>query len=461
MQRLLVVALLACTTVVSAQPLTPSEVLASTDRHHPRVRAAFLREEVAEAELMAARGGFDPYLSAYGALRTGGYYELRRLDVELRQPTPFWGTEVYAGYRIGRGVDEDENYPDYYDDQTLSEGELRAGVLIPLWQNGPLDSRRAARMRAGIGVERAEASREATELDLRQKAAEAYWKWVAAGRKLRVAEMLLELATRRLTQTRARAAAGSIAEIDALEAERSALSRQASVVSARRNVEAAALVLGLFLRDSGGDPRPPDTSRLPDELVVPDTIGDAQTVFPAVLACHPRLRAARASLRSTDVERDLARAQRGPRIDLGFEVSRDFGQGSSTLPGTVFESKLRFAMPLMLRSARGRLEATEQRFLAETEELRLLEDGMRADLGDAASQWNAAKERYDLAVRLLGIVRRLAEAEARRFDVGATDLLVVNLREQSLAEAEASVVDAAAELWMARARWDALTACTR
>ncbi|MCB9612057.1 MAG: TolC family protein [Sandaracinus sp.] len=461
MQRLLVVALLACTTVVSAQPLTPSEVLASTDRHHPRVRAAFLREEVAEAELMAARGGFDPYLSAYGALRTGGYYELRRLDVELRQPTPFWGTEVYAGYRIGRGVDEDENYPDYYDDQTLSEGELRAGVLIPLWQNGPLDARRAARARADIGVERAEASREATELDLRQKAAEAYWKWVAAGRKLRVAEMLLELATRRLTQTRARAAAGSIAEIDALEAERSALSREASVVSARRNVEAAALVLGLFLRDSGGDPRPPDTSRLPEELVVPDGIGDAQTVFPAVLACHPRLRAARASLRSTDVERALARAQRGPRIDLGFEVSRDFGQGSSTLPGTVFESKLRFAMPLMLRSARGRLEATEQRFLAETEELRLLEDGMRADLGDAASQWNAARERYELAVRLLDVVRRLAQAEARRFEVGATDLLVVNLREQSLAEAEASVVDAAAELWMARARWDALTACTR
>ena len=421
-----------------------------------------MREEVAEAELMAARGGFDPYLSAYGALRTGGYYELRRVDVELRQPTPLWGAEVYAGYRYGRG-DEPDRYPSYYDDQTLAGGELRAGVVVPLWRDGPFDARRAARARAELRIEQAQGTREATELDLRQKAAEAYWKWVAAGRKLRVAEELLELATRRLEQTRARAAAGAIPEVDALEAERAVLARQSSVIAARRGLEATALVLGLFVRDSSGDPRPPEASRLPSELPVPESIGAADVMFPAVLACHPRLRAARASLRATDVDRDLARAQRGPRIDLGLEISRDLGQSdvSSLAGGTEFESKVRFAMPLLLRGERGRLEATEQRYLAESEELRLMEDGIRAELGDAASQWNAARERFEIAVRLVDVMRRLATAEERRFQVGATDLLVVNLREQSLAEAELSLVDAAAELWMARARWDALTACAR
>ncbi|MCU0672528.1 MAG: TolC family protein [Myxococcota bacterium] len=451
-------------TVLRAQrALTPAEVIASTERHHPRVQAAMLREEVAEAELMAARGGFDPYLSAYGALRTGGYYELRRLDVELRQPTPLWGAEVYAGYRYGRGVDDDANYPSYYDDETLRGGEIRAGLLVPLWRDGPFDARRAARARAELRIEQTQGTREAIELDLKQKAAEAYWKWVAAGRKLRVAEELLELATRRLEQTRARAAAGAIAEVDALEAERAVLSRQSSVIAARRGLEATALVLGLFVRDSGGDPRPPSEDRLPDGLPVPDSIGAADVMFPAVLACHPRLRAARASLRATDVDRDLARAQRGPRIDLGLEISRDLGQsdGDSTLPGTVFESKVRFAMPILLRGERGRLEATEQRFLAESEDLRLMEDDLRTELGDAVSQWNAARERYELAVRLVDVMRRLAVAEERRFQAGATDLLVVNLREQSLSEAELSLVDAAAELWMARARWDALTACAQ
>jgi outer membrane protein TolC len=90
-----------------------------------------------------------------------------------------------------------------------------------------------------------------------------------------------------------------------------------------------------------------------------------------------------------------------------------------------------------------------------------LEDDLRTELGDAVSQWNAARERYELAVRLVDVMRRLAVAEERRFQAGATDLLVVNLREQSLSEAELSLVDAAAELWMARARWDALTACAQ
>src|SRR5690606_23259657 len=103
-------------TTARAQELGPEQVIASTTRHHPRVQAAMAREDVAEAALLAARGGFAPSLSAYGALRTGGYYDLRRVDVELRQPTPVWGAEVYAGYRYGRG-ETPERYPTYYDDQ--------------------------------------------------------------------------------------------------------------------------------------------------------------------------------------------------------------------------------------------------------------------------------------------------------------------------------------------------------
>ena len=40
-------------------------------------------EAMARSELMAARGGFDPVVDVTAKLRTGGYYELRRLDVEI------------------------------------------------------------------------------------------------------------------------------------------------------------------------------------------------------------------------------------------------------------------------------------------------------------------------------------------------------------------------------------------
>ena len=85
---------------MSAGPtVSLASVLLSTEAHHPRVRAALANEAVAEAEVLAARGGFDPTLRARGALRHGGYYDLRQLDAELRAPTPLWGAEVWAGVR--------------------------------------------------------------------------------------------------------------------------------------------------------------------------------------------------------------------------------------------------------------------------------------------------------------------------------------------------------------------------
>ena len=92
----------ACTARVHAQPdpsapLTVEQVLRSTAEHHPSVQAALANESVAEAELLRARGAFDPTLSVRGALRHGGYYELRRVDAELRAPTPWLGAEFWAG----------------------------------------------------------------------------------------------------------------------------------------------------------------------------------------------------------------------------------------------------------------------------------------------------------------------------------------------------------------------------
>ena len=57
------------------------------------------------------------------------------------------------------------------------------------------------------------------------------------------------------------------------------------------------------------------------------------------------------------------------------------------------------------------------------------------------------------------ITRRLADAELRRFESGATTLLIVNLREQAAAEASVREVEATRDLWRAAAAWRALTAC--
>lgn len=444
--------------VAVAQPLSPGDVLASVERHHPTIAEAVAREEAAQAEVMAARGAFDPQLRAYGALRRGRYYDLTRIDVELRQATPLWGAEVWAGYRRGDG--QQSRYPSYYSDETLDGGELRAGVSVPLWRDGPLDARRAARTRALLGADAAEQTRRATELQLRQQGLSSYWKWVAAGRELSVATRLRDLAQARLEQVRGRVRAGAIPEVEALEAERSLLSRRAKEVAARRYVEAASLELSLYLRDGAGRPSVADASRLPDTLDLPAEISNVDATVVRSLACHPELRSARASVERSRVGRDLARARRAPQVDVSFQVSRDFGTGSDTLPGTVYEGGLRVAMPLGLRGARGELDAAEASLTASEQSLRLKEDVLATKIRDVASAHRAASERYELARQLADTTQRLATAELRRFDAGATTLLVVNLREQAAAEAAVAEVDAARDLWIAAAAWDALTTCS-
>ena len=441
----------------NAQEISPGDVLASVERHHPTIAEAVAREDAARAEVMAARGGFDPQLSAYGAVRRGGYYDLTRVDIELRQPTPLWGAELWAGYRRGDG--QQDRYPTYYDDETLDGGEIRAGVSVPLWRNGPLDARRAARERALFGADAAEQARRATELELRGEGLSAYWKWVAAGRQLAVTTRLRDLAQARLEQVRGRVRAGAIPEVEALEAERSVLSRQGSWVSARRYLEAAALQLSLYLRDRAGRPTVPHEGRLPSSLDLPPELPDVDTAVLRAVSCHPELRSARASIERSRVGRDLARARRAPQVDVSFQVSRDFGQGGTTLPGTVYEGGLRVAMPLGLRTARGELDAAEASLSAAEQSLRLKEDVLATKIRDVASAYRAAKERYDLAHALADTTERLATAELRRFEAGATTLLVVNLREQAAAEAAVAEVEAARDLWIAAAYWDALTTC--
>ncbi|MBX2810469.1 MAG: TolC family protein [Myxococcales bacterium] len=439
--------------------LSLPQVLSSVDSHHPKIVVAIAKERGARGQLLAAQGGFDPQLKAYGAMREGGYYELRRISVEARQPTPLWGTELWAGYRLGQET-SNNNYPSYYGDETLDIGEIRAGLDIPLWRDGPLDKRRANQAKAHQKVNAAVTNRQATQLELRKKATDAYFAWIAAGKRLTIAKDLLALAEHRQGFVDARVEAGAIPAIEALEATRSVLRRQSLLVSAQRSIEAAALILSIFYRDQEGRPVQPPTQTLPMALDTPsplpssieDSISDA-------IACHPRIQEGRAELASATIEADLAKAQNAPEVDLKAQISRDFGEGAESLPGTVFELNLVFQMPTLLRTPRGELRAARAQTQLVQQELRLLSDTIQMRIANAASAFAAADKKRNLAQALIENTNALAQGERKRFEAGITTLFVVNLREQSLAEAEFARIEAIRDLWKARAEWDALTAC--
>ena len=114
-------------------------------------------------------------------------------------------------------------------------------------------------------------------------------------------------------------------------------------------------------------------------------------------------------------------------------------------------------MPLPFRSERGRLGVARAQVAQSEAELRFLEDQLSARVRDAASAVRAAEERVELTAQVVGTAAELAEGERRRFEVGASNLIFVNLREQQAAMARMQLIEAMAISEIERIRWDTTT----
>jgi len=442
-------------------PLHFEEVLQSVKAHDPRIRQAVAQLRKAESKTMAARGAFDPRLEGDGKILTGAYYDLRQANVELRQPTTLWGSEIFVGYRVGLGINE--RWPTYRDDQTLSGGEVRAGIEVPIWRGGLTDPDRAERARAVQLEEAADRALSAAQLNLELAAARSYWSWVGTGQNREVAKALLDLAKQRDAQLRRRLAAGSIPSFDVVDNERILLERKAFLVAAERAFQKATFDLSLFLRDSQGLPVVADAQRLPEQVsVAPIEELSVERAVDEVLACHPELEKARAELEAAEVDQRLTRNELGPELKARFAYSRDLGDLTETdldftLPGNVFEAGLKLSMPLIFRKERGRAGVARAEVADKQAQVRLVSDQLRARTLDAASAVEAAQRRAALTDEVVDTAAELAEGERRRFEVGASNLVFVNLREQQAAMAQMRYIEAVALAEIERTRWETTT----
>lgn len=421
-------------------PLTLEEVLDSVRAQHPQMEAARQGVATAEAELLSAEGGFDTLLKARGVYIPFGFYPYERLDATLEQPTPLGGTRLFAGYRLGQG-----KIPPYYGEyETLSGGELRAGLEIPLWRNLTIDKRRADLAKARLRRDIAGFSLAGEQLELQREAAYHYWDWVAAGRQLAIANAQYALAVTRHEQLARRVAQGDIPQIEHTENERALLEREAEQVAARRKLEQTALKLSLYLRDADGTPLRVSTSRLPDGLPLPDGTYAAEldAWLEKALRQRPELRELELQREVVQLDTALARNQTAPAVDLGITVARDIGSGPESLRPTELQASLMLDIPLQARGARGQLRAAEAKRAAVDAKARLTRDKVATEVRDTLSALRAAHERVGLARSAADVARRLAQAELARFEHGATSLLFVNLREQTAADAELKEVKA-------------------
>lgn len=442
--------------VAGARPLALEDVLASAERAHPLMHAAGLERRVAHGELESAEGGFDLSWKARGTLTPLGYYESVRAETTLEKPIEWWGASAFAGWRLGTG-----EFPSYDGrQQTLDYGEVRAGIQVPLWRNGPIDRRRATLERAELGLQIAELAVAQQRLELRRAAAQRYWSWVAAGRRVAIAQALLENVVQRDAGILQRVNTGDLPPIERVENQRAIEQRRALLAQARRGLEQAAIELGLLLRDERGEPTLPSPERLPGAFPELALLEPSEAAVDLRLAREQRPEARRFSLQEGQqrIELEWAKNQLAPGIDVQLAVAKDIGPGSEARPDlseAVLEASVLLDLPLQTRSARGRLEVASASAERLGQHARLARERIAADVRDAHSAIAAARQRVQATRREVALALELEAGERARFEQGDSHLLIVNLREQQTAEAQLREVEAVLDYFRAAADLEA------
>jgi outer membrane protein TolC len=436
--------------------LTIDKVIAATLEHHPSLKGEMQERVAADADLLSARGAFDPSIKGEGLSYATGGYDGNYGGAYVEQPLEFYGSKIVGGYRIGDGTFP--IYDNYY--STNSQGEAQFGVEVPLLRDGPIDRRRANIGRSEAGQTIADSMVELRRIELARAAAFTYWDWVAARNKAKVYKRLLDVALERDRQIAERVKKGDLPEFDRTDNQRAVLQRRSQLLSAERAVRSSEFNLGLFYRDAAGKPTDVSPLNSPNRIPIPmfASVRSIDAPLEEALGSRPEFKAIDGQRKQNELELRLAKNQILPRLDLRVYSAKDYGTGDEKREEAELKGGLRVEIPLRTRTQEGRIDFFEakQRKLEFTETF--LKERIRADVQDALNGVDVARQRVDVAVNEVKASRDLASGELKRFNLGDSNLIFVNLREQNAADAEVREVEALQDYQKACAAFEAAIA---
>ena len=437
------------------ETLTPADVIASVYRSFPEIIQARQQARLAQGEQIEALGAYDLKFKASTISEPTGFYENYRHGIGVARQA-WWGTELAAGYRMGRG----QFQPWYRERETEKGGEFKVGLIQPLLQGRAIDEQRVAVFRASLARQAANPILQEVILNTSRDAMVAYWRWVAWGAVLQAQRELLVIAEERGSQFEVGFAAGKFAEIDVIVNEQMIAERRGKVLETEQKYREASIKLSLYLRDEMGIPMLPSDGWIPTtfptiEALPPDGLGAAISL---AINQRPEPRRLQLEIRQVDLDRQLARNQILPRLDLIAEGSQDVGDpASSSNDKGPFELVIGATseVPIQRRKALGKLQSTSAKIAQLQEKLRLQRDKITVEVRAAYNNLLLSAqvvEQSDISLR--AAVESL-ERYRFAFERGKVDLIYLNLFETKANETEIKLIEAQQNWFIALAEFQA------
>lgn len=406
-------------------------------KNHPTVKQANLFPLDAEAEIMQAKGAFDPKLTSYfdrKAFKGDDYYN--RWDNILKIPT--WsGADFKLGYERNTGK---------YLLPEESPELIVVGLIVPIGQGLVIDARRNTLKQARLGRNYAEAERQKLINSTVYYAAKSYWDWWFSYQQLQLIREGYDLADKRFIATRERARVGEQATIDSVEAKITLQDREVSLQQAVIDLQNNRLALSNYLWSANEMPL-----ELPEDATPP--LAGIRTVDETILLAlinqaklqHPEIQKLNVKIDQLFIEERFRKEMLKPIFNANFNFIAD---GFASKP--IYDNKnsfsldnhklgFEFAMPLFLRKERGKLQQIRIKQQSTGFELNLTR---REIMNDVYAAYNDVRN-YEKQLKIQEDATKnqaiLVRVEQRKFDIGESTLFLINTRESKLIEMKTKV----------------------
>lgn len=423
----------------NAQELELNTVLKSTKSFFPEIISSIERIKESEASLQESEGAFDLSLRSEVDRRFGGYYDGNYFDVILEKPLPYLNSKFYVGHRKS-----ENNFPLYEGKKnTLDSGESRIGFQISLWRDRDIDSKRQKLRNNQLKLKLSEQGFALKENEVLKNATKAYWNWVTKGFTYRVNQELLTVMQKQLKVVKSKIAQGAMAKIYETENLQYIQKRKTKLAKSLQEFKEAAIILSLFLRDSKGLPLNPDIEFLPNKIVISDDVrlGAFTKKLEEIIELNPKLN--QIKLKDLQFKNELLAAENilAPKVDVKFEVSKDHGEGSKTLEEEERRVMLQIEIPIERNRGNGKIKQVEAKREILLRKKQFEVETLTAKLEKTYLRISTYKEIIKNSLKEVELTKTLQKAERRKFQRGTSDLFVINLRDQDVANAQIRLLE--------------------
>jgi outer membrane protein TolC len=419
----------------TSKELTYNEFLGFVKKYHPLVKSANLEINQAQANLMMARGGFDPKIEVdfeQKKFKDNQYYSI--LNSSFKIPT-WYGVEIKAGFDNNEGIylNPENTVP--------NQGLTSLGISVPLGQGLFINQRMADLRKAKIQVKLSQAERNLMAVAVLYDASVAYFNWKRNYNEVTLYQTYLNNANIRYQGIAKSIEQGDKPAIDSVEAGIIVRNRKLSLEESQLKMAKAKLELANFLWLENNVPLELQDDIIPEEnlvLTIKETLrtNDLMLDNPS-LENHPKINALEQKIEMLDVERKLKANMLLPKIDLGYSYLSE-PRYFDNYRFQDYKVGLNFYFPLFLRKERGSLQLTKLKLQDVKFDLDLERVSLKNKIKAQQTEINSLEKQKQLIDNLVVDYNTMLTSEERLFTFGESSIFLINSRENNLVSAQLS-----------------------